>query len=190
MYHETSGANTEDWIESTKGITILAYIEPYNPMQLIARDDFLLSSIRVNEIWISNNPEIKASFERALEDARQGHTTRITDLNYFLNSIWKIDIDLFSLDFTDESRQQLAILKRDNSRQTEYRAVKKALNLLQRNPRHNSLESHIYYSIKGPSNEKVFESYAQQNRPNPYRIFWYYGPDRGVITILNIVPHP
>ena len=87
MYPETSGANTEDWIESTKGITILAYIEPYNPMQLIARDDFLLSSIRVNEIWISNNPEIKASFERALEDARQGHTTRVTDLNYFLNSI-------------------------------------------------------------------------------------------------------
>lgn len=87
MYPETSGANTEDWIESTKGMTISAYIEPYNPMQLIARDDFLLSSIRVNEIWISNNPEIKASFERALEDARQGHTTRVTDLNYFLNSI-------------------------------------------------------------------------------------------------------
>ncbi|MCK4445628.1 MAG: hypothetical protein KAW56_00945 [Candidatus Marinimicrobia bacterium] len=87
MYPETSGANTKDWIESTKGMTISAYIELYNPMQLIARDDFLLSSIRVNEIWISNNPEVKASFERALEDARQGHTTRVTDLNHFLNSI-------------------------------------------------------------------------------------------------------
>lgn len=38
--------------------------------------------------------------------------------------------------------------------------------------------------------EDVFESYAQNNTPGAYRIFWHYGPKKKMITILAITPHP
>lgn len=41
-----------------------------------------------------------------------------------------------------------------------------------------------------PNGEEVFESYAQNNTPGAYRIFWYYGPKRKMITILAITSHP
>jgi hypothetical protein len=53
-----------------------------------------------------------------------------------------------------------------------------------------SLNSHEFRSLKGPNGEKVFEAYAQQKTPGAYRVFWYYGPERGMITIVAIVPHP
>jgi hypothetical protein len=45
-------------------------------------------------------------------------------------------------------------------------------------------------SLKGPKREKVWEAYAEQNTPGAYRVFWYYGPSRGIITIFAITPHP
>jgi hypothetical protein len=51
------------------------------------------------------------------------------------------------------------------------------------------LQTHIIHSIKGPSGEKVFEAYAQQNTPSAYRIFFCYGPDKKEITIVAIIPH-
>jgi len=42
----------------------------------------------------------------------------------------------------------------------------------------------------GPNNEKIFESYAQQSTPEAYRIFWYYGPGKNIISIIAIMPHP
>ncbi|MCK5768353.1 MAG: hypothetical protein KAH35_08295 [Candidatus Atribacteria bacterium] len=58
------------------------------------------------------------------------------------------------------------------------------------NLRHPSLQTHIIYSIKGPSGEKVFEAYAEQSIPSAYRIFFYYGPGKKEITIFSIIPHP
>lgn len=39
-------------------------------------------------------------------------------------------------------------------------------------------------------NKDVFESYAQNKTPEAYRIFWFYGPGKSVITIPAITPHP
>ncbi len=98
---------------------------------------------------------------------------------------------MFTLEFTEESVEQLRKLKNDKSLQAQYKAVTKALNFLQADPRHNSLQSKSYQSLKGPSGEKVFESYAQQHRPGAYRIFWFYHASRKqAIVILTIVPHP
>ena len=58
------------------------------------------------------------------------------------------------------------------------------------NLRHPSLNTHEYYSLKGPRGEKVFETYAQQKTAGAYRIFWYYGPGKGAISIVAILPHP
>lgn len=97
---------------------------------------------------------------------------------------------MFELFFTKESELQKESLKNDPSNKKRYKAVVKALKYLESNPKHNSLNSTLYSSLKGPNGEKVFHSYAQQHTPGAYRIFWYYGPGRGIITVLNIVPHP
>jgi len=71
-----------------------------------------------------------------------------------------------------------------------YKAVTKTLQFLAGNPRHPSLRTHEFTSLKGPLGEKVFEAFAEQSTPAAYRIFWYYGPGENRITVLAITPHP
>jgi len=97
---------------------------------------------------------------------------------------------LFELEWTDEAREVYNQLKNDASQKKQYKAVKKTINLLATDPRHNSLQTHEYVSLRGPNGEKVFEAYAQQKTPAAYRVFWYYGPSQGIITIITITPHP
>jgi hypothetical protein len=105
---------------------------------------------------------------------------------------------LFELEWTDEASNIYDSLKKDTSHTAHYKSVKKAIKLLAQDPRHNSLQTHEYKSLVGPNGEKVFEAYAEQNTPNAYRIFWYYGPNESdssgkrisKITIFTIAPHP
>jgi hypothetical protein len=97
---------------------------------------------------------------------------------------------LFELLWTGEAERTYKLLKDDPSRKRHYNSVKKAIRYLSRDPRHNSLQTHEYLSLKGPAGEKVFEAYAEQKTPAAYRIFWYYGPTGGVITIFAITSHP
>jgi len=97
---------------------------------------------------------------------------------------------LFELDWADTAKEIYASLKTDASKKKQYKAVKKSIKLLASNPRHHSLQTHEFTSLRGPNDEKVFEAYAEQDTPGAYRIFWYYGPARGVITIFMITHHP
>lgn len=97
---------------------------------------------------------------------------------------------MFDLYWADAVKETYASLGADTSRKKQYKAVKKAVKLLARNPRHPSLQTHEFMSLKGPKGEKVWEAYAEQNTPGAYRILWYYGPPSGVITIFLITPHP
>ena len=97
---------------------------------------------------------------------------------------------MFELYWTNEARKTYSLLRSDASQNTRYKAVKKTTNLLAMNPAHNSLRTHEYTSLKGPNDERVFEAYAQQKTPAASRVFWYYGPSRGSITIFAITPHP
>jgi len=97
---------------------------------------------------------------------------------------------LFEIFLTDASRKQLKELKADKGLEKRYKAVKKAIRFLSSNPRHKSLKTHEFTSLKGPKGEKIFEAYAEQLTPAAYRIFWYYGPDKNQITIISITPHP
>lgn len=97
---------------------------------------------------------------------------------------------MFELRWSDTARRTYDLLKDDSSQRKRYRAVKKTLELLAANPRHNSLQTHEYTSLKGPNGEKVFEAYAEQNTPAAYRVFFYYGPSKGIITVFAITPHP
>lgn len=73
-----------------------------------------------------------------------------------------------------------------------FKQIAKTLTLLQDNPRHPGLSTHEYHSLAHPTdpNGKVFEAYAQNNTPSAYRVFWYYGPMKGQITIIAITSHP
>jgi hypothetical protein len=97
---------------------------------------------------------------------------------------------LFEILITDQAGEKLAELKTDKGFSKRYKAVSKAIKLLSENPRHPSLMTHEFTSLKGPHGEKVFEAYAEQSTPAAYRIFWCYGPEPQQITIVSITPHP
>lgn len=96
----------------------------------------------------------------------------------------------FSLTFTDEACDQLKALERDRGLEKRLKAVRKALALLENNPRHPGLNTHKYHDLRGPAGEELFEAYAESGTPAAYRIFWFYGPGKGVIAITAITPHP
>jgi hypothetical protein len=97
---------------------------------------------------------------------------------------------MHKLTFTPQADADLRAIEKNLSQKDTLKAVRKCLGFLEINLRHPSLNTHEFRSLKGPNGEKVFEAYAQQKTPGAYRIFWYYGPERGMITIVAITPHP
>ena len=97
---------------------------------------------------------------------------------------------MFEIFLTKEAKNQLNLLKKDRGLEKRHRAVVKTIKFLAQNPRHKSIQTHEFTSLKGPNKEKIFEAYAEQSTPAAYRIFWYYGPDKNQITIISIIKHP
>ena len=96
----------------------------------------------------------------------------------------------FILNFTLTTKKALKNLKENTGKKKQYKAVVKILKYLTQNPRHPSLQTHIYHSLQGPSGEKIFNAYAEQSTSAAYRISFYYGPCKGEITIFAIISHP
>lgn len=99
---------------------------------------------------------------------------------------------MFSLRFTPEALETLRRIEREKAKAGLEKQIKKSLGFLQTNPRHPSLQTHIFHSMENPFDpkNKVFEAYAQNRTPGAYRIFWCYGPQKTQITVLAITPHP
>jgi len=72
------------------------------------------------------------------------------------------------------------------------RKAERVLRLLADNPRHPSLNTHIYHGYKNPfdADKPVFEAYLENRTPGAYRIFWCYGPKKDQLTVIAITPHP
>jgi hypothetical protein len=94
----------------------------------------------------------------------------------------------FRLEFSLRAKASLETLA--DSDPKKYKKVLKTLALMQTNLRHQSLNTHKYENYEGNSEQDVFESYVENKTPGAFRVFWYYGPNKGVITILAITPHP
>jgi len=94
----------------------------------------------------------------------------------------------FKLSFTPEAKSVLAKLK--DEKHPKLKKVQKTLGYLETNPRHPGLETHEFSSLSGPRGERVFEDYIENRTPAAWRIFWYYGPESGMIRILNITAQP
>ena len=91
--------------------------------------------------------------------------------------------------FTPQADTDLRELEKNPALKNTLKAVRKCLGWLETNLRHPSLNTHEFRSLRGPDGEKVFEAYVHQKTPGAYRVFWYYGPGRGMITIVAITPH-
>ena len=96
----------------------------------------------------------------------------------------------FDLRYTGEAARQRAALEGAASLEKRWRAVRKALALMEANLRHPALQTHKHHGLTLEFGAEVFESYAENRTPSAYRIFWVYGPGKGRITVLAITPHP
>ncbi len=97
---------------------------------------------------------------------------------------------IFKLLFNEDAKDQFQKLESSKDKKSVFKAVCKTLAFMEVNLRHPSLHTHDFSTLEGPDGEKVFESYAQNNTPGAYRVFWYYGPKKQEITIAAIMPHP
>jgi hypothetical protein len=97
---------------------------------------------------------------------------------------------MFELQFTKQANEDLHQLENNSALHKRLKAVNKTLGYLETNPKHPSLNTHKYTSLKGPLGEEVFEAYAENKTPAAYRIFWYYEPKKKQLTIIAITPHP
>jgi len=88
-------------------------------------------------------------------------------------------------------QQTLDALKNgDANDQAKLEKVRKALRLLRQDPRHPGLNTYRYQNFPGVAKDvKVWHSYVENKTSSAWRIWWKYGPGRGVITILTIGPH-
>ena len=68
--------------------------------------------------------------------------------------------------------------------------IAKSLQFLGENHRHPSLATHRYESFDAMYGEKIWESYVEQNTPSAWRVWWFFGPEDGEITVVDIGPHP
>ena len=96
---------------------------------------------------------------------------------------------IFELIFTEKADSQLDSLERSKDKKVVLKAVRKTLALMETDLRHSSLQTHENSDLEGANGEKVFESYAQNRTSGAYRIFWHYGPQKGQLTVVAIVPH-
>lgn len=94
----------------------------------------------------------------------------------------------FSLLYSDDANETLNRLEAENTKKSA--KVLKALGYMQTNIKHRGLHTHEYEGRTGNNGEKVFEAYVENHISGAYRIYWHYGPERAVITILAITPHP
>jgi hypothetical protein len=97
---------------------------------------------------------------------------------------------IFKLIPTVEAARCLHDLEKDPAMKAQCKAVKKALGYMESNLKHAGLHTHKHTELSRQYGLEIFESYAQNNTPGAYRIFWHYGKKRGEIVVVSIVKHP
>jgi hypothetical protein len=68
--------------------------------------------------------------------------------------------------------------------------LRKTILFLAENPAHPGLSSHEIKPLSDRYGQKVWQSYLENRTPAAGRLFWTYGPRKGVITIIGLEPHP
>ncbi|MBI3321740.1 MAG: hypothetical protein HYZ91_05680 [Candidatus Omnitrophica bacterium] len=99
---------------------------------------------------------------------------------------------MVALVFTRSAQEELERLEGSPRHAGLVKQIKKAFGLLQTDPRHPSLQTHVFHLIANPYNprDEVFEAYVQQHTPAAHRLFWCSGPKKSRLTVIAITPHP
>ena len=87
-------------------------------------------------------------------------------------------------------RQKLADGTAGKQERALYQKLGKAMKLLSNDPRHPGLQSHEISALSKRYGLKVWESYLENRTPSAGRLFWFYGPEQGDITVIGLEPHP
>lgn len=88
---------------------------------------------------------------------------------------------------TTEAAAKLTALETGTKpEQAKARKVHSTIAKLAANPNNPGLHTHPYEAL----GDKVFQSYVENNTPGAWRIWWWYGPDRGQLTVFEFGPHP
>jgi hypothetical protein len=85
------------------------------------------------------------------------------------------------------SAQQAIDSERDKAKRKK---IEKCLAKLEINPDQPSLHSHHYDSFDKVYGQKVWESYVEEGTPGAWRVWWFYGPEPGQLSIVAIGKHP
>ncbi len=94
----------------------------------------------------------------------------------------------FRLQFSTEAKELLNNRKQLDPK--KYQKVLKTLGLMETNLRHLSFNTDNYSSLAGANGEEVLVAYVESKTPAAFRVFWHYGPSKGIITVIAITPHP
>ena len=78
----------------------------------------------------------------------------------------------FKLRFAPAAAEVLKDLESAAQYTAKLRKVRKALGLIQQDPRYPGLNSHKYVSLHGADGQDVWDSYVEDNTPAAWRIFW------------------
>ncbi len=78
----------------------------------------------------------------------------------------------------------------DGDERRLFKKLQKNVLQLAQNPGHPGLASHEISDLTRRYGTKVWQSYLENRKPAAGRMFWVYGPARGVITIIGLEPHP
>ena len=97
---------------------------------------------------------------------------------------------MHELIFTPQTDADLREIENNSSQRHILKAVRKCLGFLETNLRHPSLNTHEFRSLKGPNGGKGLQGICPAENPLRLPGFWYYGPERGMITTVAIAPHP
>ncbi|MES2345775.1 MAG: hypothetical protein V4494_07560 [Chlamydiota bacterium] len=95
----------------------------------------------------------------------------------------------FKLRFSEKATLKLQELELDKSKKGLVKQIRKVLGFMEVNLKHPSLYTHKFPGLSCKLGD-VFETYAQNNTPGAYRIFWAYGPNKNELYILDMALHP
>ncbi len=70
------------------------------------------------------------------------------------------------------------------------RKVAKALRQMADDPEYPGLHSHRFEALDDVIGERMWESYVENRTPSAWRVWWFYGPNDGEITIVDLDGHP
>src|SRR5258708_2840030 len=78
----------------------------------------------------------------------------------------------------------------DGDERRLFKKLQECVLLLAENPGHPGLSTHEIKPLSARFRQKVWQSYLENRTPAAGRLYWVYGPERGVITIVGLEQHP